>query len=283
MPLTGLRCCRGGEGSFDSCIANAAYGGPGACRFPAPLLRQMSTHEEHRKGAGRSATGLLACPRQHILLREHEYTEDPDSYYPLFEGEAIHTIMEKHGDFDGWVTERRYARDIEIDGITYTVTGKPDAFHPVLGMIRDYKTTRTLIDCTKKKYASEWCLERAKEEHVDQLNIYSWILYDGYDVESGEAVRHDIDFGEIYYLNRGVKSFQVPIWHPEVQDAFVRDRLAPLVTHDLTGELPPVLPDQVKVSVSKKTGKETVRTSRHWRCGYCPVRQLCDQLAEEGK
>lgn len=277
MPLSGLQCCQGGDQPIEACMNRAAYGGPGACRFPPSLLHQMAGHEEHRKGAGRSATGLLACPRQHILLREHEYVENPDSYYPLFEGEAIHTIMELHGAFAGWVQEVRYARDIEIDGRTYTITGKPDAFNPTLGLIRDYKTTRTLIDCTKKKYPSEWCLEYAKDEHVQQLNIYSWILYDGYNVETGEQVAYDIDYGEIYYLNRGVKSFQVPIWHPDVQDTFVRERLSPLVEHDLTGTLPEVLPSSI--SVAKKTGKETIK--RHWRCGYCPVRTICDRLAEE--
>lgn len=283
MPLAKIKCCQGGEQSFDFCLARSVYGGPGACQFPPALLAQMKDQENHRKDAGRSATGILACPRQHILMRENEYAESPNTYYPLFQGEAVHTIMEKYGSFDGWITEKRYGRVIEVDGVEYEITGKPDAFSPAMQLIRDYKTTSALIDCTKKKFPQQFCLERAIEKHEDQVNIYSWILYDGFDVVTGERVAYDIEHGELYYLNKGVKNLRVPIWTTGVQDTFVRERLVPLVAYDRSGVLPPVLPDTITVKINKKTGVKTVEQKRNWSCDWCPVRELCDRLAAEGK
>jgi hypothetical protein len=288
MPLVGIQCCQGGVRDFDECIHCAAYGEPHACDYPLPLLRYMKDHQKERAGLGYSATGIIACARQDILLREYDYTESPKSFQAVFNGEAHHALMEKWGcDLPGIVCEKRFARCVEVvipEGTTtLCLSGKPDQLYPEGGVVIDYKTTSwPFLECPNFQPNCH-AMDAPKEEHVDQVNIYSWILADGEDVATGDHVAWDIHTAYIqYYQGKYQKSFPAPIWTEEVQTRYVRELLESRARYELTGELPPVLPDQVKV-ISRGPRKGTEERKRHWRCGFCPVRDVCDQLAEEGR
>ena len=282
MPLKGPICCQTGlPGNFEHCLAAARGTGPRMCQHPLPLMKFMATKEQSRQGVGLSATGIISCPRQSILLSEVDYWEPPEKIMPLFRGDVWHAAMEMWvKDEPDIISERRLEK--EVEGIV--LSGKPDQVTPSRGLIVDYKSTNTPVDC---EHLVEWpglyaqCEKRkikaAKEEHEQQVNIYAWMHRGGRYVDTGEPVDIRITAGGIIYIDgRTSKKFPVRIWSDAEQNGFVRSRVFPRLQYLATGDLPPVLlPD--KITTSKKTGRRVVK--RNWRCRWCPVKNECDEIA----
>src|SRR4051812_7930122 len=96
MPLVGTICCQTGEPQeFGHCLSCARTGQPGSCKYPLPLIKFMENKERSREGVGLSATGIIACPRQNVLLTDTDYYEKPGNFMAQFRGEIWHEGFEK--------------------------------------------------------------------------------------------------------------------------------------------------------------------------------------------
>jgi hypothetical protein len=290
MPLVGTICCQTGEPQeFAYCMECARSGKPRACEYPLPLIKFMENKERSREGVGISATGIIACPRQNVLLTDTEYYEDPSKFMAAFRGEIWHDGMEKWlKDESEIVSEVRFER--EYKGIV--LSGKPDQIYPSRGLVTDTKTVGRPVACnpeTMTERAYQYC-ERMKlkvpyPEHEAQVNVYAWLLANGTVVSEnpwyalGSTVSLDITLGGIIYIGDGgksVKKLPVRIWSREEQDQYIAERLSYRINYQASGELPPLLPIE-KIVKARNTERRYVK--RNFKCDWCPVRRECDQLA----
>lgn len=262
MPLTRVTCCKGGTPeTFEHCLRCSMYGFPHSCEHPFPVIKAMRDNSLGRPTSGLSTTDLLGCTRFYVLSKEHEYAESPIDYQARFKGTLIHSGFEdlSKGE-DDVEAEVRYNRDFEHDGETYTITGKPD-----LRLI-EWKGIGRLVDqksAGRRKLHPEM---QASEDHQRQLNIYRWIL-EGNDIHVGSLV--------IWYVgDTDMVQVEVPIWPTSVVEDMIRQLVMSI--HD--NELPPILPSTY--TTSRKTGEVTER--RHMKCGFCPLRAVCDTFPREG-
>lgn len=211
-PLRGFFCDLDGTTPVDSaeCLACAAAPAPPRgrrCRFTASILGAMVQADAARLVAGISATGLTGCLRQTYLSIATDYYAHPIKLFPALRGQLFHALFER-APADGLVRERRFAR--EIDGVV--ITGQPDEIDPARGLMVDYKT-RTAIP------------PGVPEHYVAQLNVYRWIVADGYDLATGEPVRLPVEqLGIVFITMRELTKRPVPVWDLAETEAWVRPR-----------------------------------------------------------
>src|SRR5690606_15874395 len=102
----------------------------------------------------------------------------------------------------------------------------------------------------------------------EQVSIYRWLLWGGTNMKTGEVVHHTISkAGIIYFDMSGTRKIAAPLMSLEETDAFVRERVRPLVHYRKTGELPDLWWDE--------------KGYRHRFCDWCAVKDICDKRYEE--
>jgi hypothetical protein len=306
MPLVGTICCQTGQPQeFSHCLQCARTGQPASCKHSLPLIKFMANKEKSREGVGLSATGIIACPRQNVLLTDTDYYEKPGNFLAQFRGEIWHEGFEK------WLVDEpdiisevrlekevvvelgdRYDRGAATNPVHLTLSGKSDQVYRSRGLITDTKTVGRAVDCDPNRlnerqmqFCERMKLKEPYPEHVAQVNIYAW-LWDGGTVVSenpwyavGEVVHLDIVQGGIIYIGEGGKSerkFPVEIWSREEQERYIHERLRYRARYTAFGQLPPLLPVE-KIVKSRNTERRYVK--RNFKCDWCPVRRECDQLA----
>lgn len=258
---------------------------------PLPLIKFMANKESSREGVGLSATGIIACARQNVLLTETDYYEDPDNFMAAFRGEIWHDGFEKWlRDEPDITSETRLEKAVEIildgESIWVVLSGKPDQVHRPRGLVTDTKSVGRNVVCDPVKLSEkqyDFCermrLKEPYPEHEAQVNIYAWMHREGHEVGTGLPVDVRITRGGIIYIgNDGKRSrkFPVRIWSDEEQDAYVAARVRPRAIYERTGELPDLLPAE-RIIKARNTGKKYVK--RNFKCDFCPVRSTCDALA----
>lgn len=264
MPLVGVRCDdpkhKSETYSFDECLACSLAGGPRRCNNPYQIIYAMTRNKIERKDAGISATMLLDCPRRVILQQEHDYVEAPSAYWPRLRGTLAHLLVEQYSDgLEPKIAEIRFKKTITIEGLDFEITGKPDMILPDRKLIIDYKSNKDVDDQYQPMVKG-----KAKTEHVEQVNIYRWLLAGGTNMDTGETVDIEIDKGEIHYfdLMRWKEPIEVPIWPLDEIDLFLVKRIKPLLEYRLKGQMPPKMTDFFG--------------DRHTWCSFCPLRDECD-------
>jgi hypothetical protein len=223
----------------------------------------MASNLEERKDAGMSATTVLnMCPRRVILEKEHDYHEPPSRYWARFRGTIGHLMMEHYDDGgEGIVQEVRFKKSVMIDGVSFEITGKADHIDTVNKYILDYKS----IESVNRKPFNEGGY---KPEHAQQLAIYRWLTSGGINMDTNEVVDYGIESGAILYFDmKAPLKVGVPLMSLEETEAFIIERLRPHVHYANTVELP----DLMRLDNGK----------RHYFCGPCPLREVCDQRWEE--
>jgi len=215
----------------------------------------MQRNRADRDGLSFSATEIIGCPRRAILARQHDYYEYPEEFWARFLGTLGHFMMEYFAeDGDHIIRERRIIKEYVVDGKTIALTGKPDKIDLVRQMIFDYK----FVDQVPAK---------ARDHHIQQLNIYIDLLDGGQDIETGETVNIPITSGGIVYCGRKLaRKRSVPVWTKEERLAFITDRLRPFARYEEDGTLPGILVN--------------VLGDRASECNYCPLRAVCDAKLE---
>lgn len=280
MPLKGVICdsddprFHGEKVSFEFCKACARESlSERWCNAPYALINGMASNGEERKDAGMSATMLLnPCSRQTILQQKYDYYERPSAYWPRFRGTLSHLLMEEYdGGGEGIIQEVRFRKpisvDIEINGkpveVEIELTGKMDHVDTIQKVIIDYKSIKSINAQPVNK-------GEIKPEHGKQVSIYRWLLDGGTNMETGEVVHYEIErAGIIYFDMTGTVKLGAPLMSLEETEEYIKEKVRPIAQYSATGELPDLIQDD--------------RGRRHWLCNYCPVKDICEQLAQEGK
>ena len=110
-----------------------------------------------------SVTEILSPPQLVLLRRQHadDIEQDAsDMVWSLF-GSAVHNILE-HGKDDHHIVEERLFTTFE----GWSISGAID-----LQEVKDYK-----LYISDYKVTSAWAVQQEKQEWIDQLNLYAWLV-----------------------------------------------------------------------------------------------------------
>lgn len=130
---------------------------------PAPLMT-LASKEYYSKGkSDYSVTELLGPPRVRRLRQQYDGQMEQDVTEMMWQllGSALHVVMER-GQTEGHITEERLFT--EIDGVT------------ISGAIDLQEETHEGIVITDYKFTSAWAVMNEKQEWIEQLNVYKWLV-----------------------------------------------------------------------------------------------------------
>jgi len=273
---------------------------------PEPLLT-LAGKEYYTKGASQySVTELMSPPRIRRLREQYNDVIEQDVSDMLWSmmGSALHVVMER-GQTPNYITEERLFAS--IDGVT--ISGAIDLQQKVEGGV-------VLIDY---KFTSAWSVMNTKEDWIQQLNVYKWLV----EVVKKVPVcglkicalvrdfsRHEIREG---YPQAPICMIDIPRWDIVSAETYIRERLdmhrEAKVSHDL-GEPLQLCSDSERwmseaVYAVKKQGRKTAirlfktieeanelaekekgyvetRLGEPKRCigNYCGVAQWCEQFRD---
>lgn len=276
---------------------------------PAPLVT-LASREYYSKGASQySVTELMSPPRVRRLREQYDHAIETDVSDMLWSmlGSALHVVMER-GQTPGFITEERLF--YEVDGVT------------ISGAIDLQEETPFGIIITDYKFTSAWAVMQQKQEWVEQLNIYRFLV----EKVKGKKVvglricalvrdfsRHESKEG---YPKAPIEMVDIDVWSLEKTEAYIRERLAlhqiSKVDRDLGDELAHcsneerwmsetvyavkregrktairVLNDETeaKEMAEKEKGYVETRLGEPRRCtgNFCGVADWCKQYQDERK
>jgi hypothetical protein len=229
MPLIGF-AVNGKNYSFKEALKDPL----GITGLPTMMLIGIIKNSQYR-GKSISATTLTGCRRKTYYERTYDYYMDPKGLiFKAFRGSVIHQILETVANGGGaytgmygididlaidailkeYITEKRFARVVKINGKDVEVSGKIDVYHKSTFTIEDYKTT--------EPYPVLKINEKGLDvDHVFQLNFYKWITAPYLRVDN--IILHYIGYGFVGITGRKttVKQFaknvtvdipNVPVW-----------------------------------------------------------------------
>lgn len=224
--------------------------------LPQPIVAAL-TNDGYTKGAADiSVTGLLgpARKRQLELRHWHELTEDvTDRLFALL-GTITHDILDR-ADTTAHLKEVR----LYIKRHGWTISGKPDRYTLIGGLLDDYKTT-SVYAIKDGEIKPEW---------VAQTNLYAHMLREhGYPADRLRIIAILRDWSKARamtvkdYPGEPVKLIDVPLWSPERIEDFIYERLAAHATAQ--SELPECSPEErwQKPSVWIATRAGNIRPSK---------------------
>ena len=185
---------------------------------------------QYSKGSSEiSVTEILSPPQLVLLRRQHadDIEQDAaDMVWSLF-GSAVHNILE-HGKDDHHIVEQRLFTTFE----GWSISGAIDLQKIIDGkvLIADYKVT------------SAWAVQQEKQEWIDQLNLYAWLVERTQAIEVGVRTSDGIVSGlqiigivrdwsrreaalKETYPQSPIVTLDIPLWSYEDREAFVRRRL----------------------------------------------------------
>lgn len=188
--------------------------------LPETFINVIKRPQYSRGNSEISVTEILSPP-QLVLLRR-QYADDieqdaSDMVWSLF-GSAVHNILE-HGKDSHHIVEERLFTTFE----GWSISGAIDLQEMVDGkvLIADYKVT------------SAWAVQQEKQEWIDQLNLYAWLV----ERVKGEKVAGLQIIGIVRdwsrreaaikdtYPQSPIVTLDIPLWSPEDRETFVKQRL----------------------------------------------------------
>lgn len=189
--------------------------------LPQTFVNAISRPQYSRGDSQISVTEILSPPQLVQLKRKHEdeLEEDAaDRVWSLF-GTACHNILQ-HGKGDNHIVEERLFTQFE----GWSISGAIDLqeVYPEGVALSDYKVT------------SAWSVQQEKQEWIDQLNCYAWLVerVKGVKVLSLQIVgivrdwsRRDAAIRE-GYPQAPIVTLNIPLWPYADQEEYVRRRLA---------------------------------------------------------
>lgn len=274
--LTQVRCRwlpeHGGEErlvSVGACRA-CALSGTNPCKLPLPIILH-ATNDRNPAVVRASATMLDGCAREQALKANHEWAINPERAYTRSYGSLVHggaevvVSLARCSDQvpEGQVTEeQRYRRPYVLpDGRTATVTAQLDLLFKLPDgtyAIEDYKAVASLGNAT---------LTRKVEHYIPQFSIQRWILAG----MGWEVSRIDLHFltqtkprRVNLYPDGDAEIPSARLMSLEEVELYFDERLPALFDGLEGGVLPPPLTERDEL----------------WRCRYCDVASLCQELAD---
>ncbi len=273
--------------------------------FP-PYIVKWLTHDSYDHQSDTiSATTLLKPARAYVLGKLHNFTlsMDVSDLIALKYGTGLHLSFNEVELSE--IQEKRYYEDIIVDGIKYSVSGKPDIV--IDGKVTDIKSTSVW----------SYIYGSSEDEHRKQLSIYKWLL-----TANGIST---LDEGEICYLftDWSKQKSKIDANYPACRMALKTIKLMSLsdtreyiisrlrVFKEAEKTLPECTSEELwrtstTYAVKKENGKRAIRVfnseeeakafskegqivevriGKAKRCGYCVCRKYClqyHQLKEKG-
>lgn len=182
--------------------------------LPEPIVRAV-TNDPYAPGTDFTVTGLIKPPRVQALetLHKAEIVEDVSDRLWALIGQIGHTILERAA-LDNYA-ERR----LTIQRLGCSISGQMDLWR--MTHLLDYKFT------------SIWTVkDGVKPEWEQQLNLYALICRENSIMVSKAeivAIFRDWSVGEARrekdYPQRQIQAFDIKLWEPARQEAFLLERL----------------------------------------------------------
>jgi len=274
---------------------------------PAPLMT-LASREYYSKGASQySVTEIMSPPKVRRLREQYDDLIEQDVSDMLWQllGSALHVVMER-GATEGWLMEERLFHD--VDGVT--ISGQIDA----------QQETPDGVIITDWKFTSAWAVMQDKEEWVQQLNIYKWLVETvkrkkvcGLKICAfiRDFSRHEKKDG---YPIANIVNIDIPMWDSVTTETYIRERLEmhrnAKMAHDFGEELQPCSDEErwqtETIYAVKRDGRKTAirvfktieeatelaekekgyvetRKGEFKRCtgNFCGVAQWCEQYQGE--
>ncbi|MDE2104828.1 MAG: PD-(D/E)XK nuclease family protein [Patescibacteria group bacterium] len=269
--------------------------------LPADTLAQADPDENHRHNDPTvfSATGLLGCYRQAVLKQDHPYYVDVEGMWPAMQGTAIHAgHAAKQAPYPGAL---QTYRELELSVWVDTKYGRQKfVSQPDLIVVQSVEDARSIasdmytsiyhlkIVDYKNTGEVKHDLTAARKDHVRQINMYAWlarrvmpqlligdVVVDELEINYGDLrkPRRFTSAGPLVtrgkLISRSPRVYEelylepVTIFPDEVVDAWITSAIERKI--ESREKLAPVLPED-----------------EQWRCFYCPLKEVCDELAMEG-
>ena len=186
--------------------------------LPEPLVT-LARREYYSKGAAQySVTEIMSPPKIRRMREKYDdqiVTDVSQMLWSLL-GSALHVVMER-GETSGWIKEERLFA--EVDGVS--ISGAIDLQEEGEGGI-------TIYDY---KFTSAWAVMQEKEEWIQQLNIYKWLVET---VKQRKVVglkicamvrdysKHDMREA---YPAAPICVVDIPLWDSVKTEMYIRERL----------------------------------------------------------
>ena len=189
--------------------------------LPETFINVIKRPQYSRGNSEISVTEILSPP-QLVLLRR-QYADDieqdaSDMVWSLF-GSAVHNILE-HGKDSHHIVEERLFTTFE----GWSISGAID-----LQEFKDYK-----FYISDYKVTSAWAVQQEKQEWINQLNLYAWLVERVKDQSvSGLQIigivrdwsRREAALKDTY-PQAPIVTLDIPLWSYADREEFVRRRLA---------------------------------------------------------
>jgi len=216
-----------------------------------------------------SVTEILSPPQLVLLRRQHQEDIEQDAadmVWSLF-GSAVHNILE-HGKDDNHIVEQRLFTTFE----GWSISGAIDLQTLVDGkvLIADYKVT------------SAWAVQQEKQEWINQLNLYAWLVESvkGDKVAGLQIIGIVRDWSrreaalKDTYPQAPIVTLDIPLWSQADREAFVKQRLT---LHNeanfaaVSGFMPECTPEEMW---------EKPTTYAIMKAGGVRAKKVCNTLSE---
>lgn len=243
-----------------------------------------------------STTRLLLPPLIVHLESQYETSQDLTEALPSFIGTALHDSIEEALENDSrYIVERRFYKDIDVDGITYKIGGKIDLYDTETQVLSDAKVSSIYKFLFGDKF-----------DYVAQGSINRWLMEPDYPVSEFRinAIPKDWRNKEsLYnseYPNYPFQEIPLELWPIEETKEFVRNKIREFQADNpryCTQEEMWYRPGKVAVmrkgqkkavklfdsleeaNIYAMTGKNMYveeRKGEYKRCeSYCPVKKWC--------
>jgi hypothetical protein len=287
----GVRCRYKGNVSNEDC-ERCSLDPLHPCHFTPDMLRLM--REDSEPGPSEfSPTRLMSCDRQSALQHGHDWRLDPWDKWPMTRGHMVHSLMEQavYPYALQVVRERRLSTPIQTAYGLQNLTGKPDlvvvkSIEKGVGKAKvvDYKSTREI------KHE----LVEPHRNHVMQVNMYAWLVNKTlkHVVEDGwSALPIEVDELEIVYVDMA-RTRRFTSAGPGQDTGKLLDRKNKVYETLYLAPIDMVPPEELEAWIVKRIEKKIrareklpppLEGDAAWVCPRCPIRDVCYQLAGEGR
>lgn len=217
--------------------------------LPAPIVAAVRNDDYDKGDCDFSTTELISPVRIQVLKRkwgEHVTEDASDRIFSLF-GQAMHAVLERAADPRYALVEKRYYWDCDMKGALMKASEHIEYGIRVGGRfdLMDYVLDTETNTLTDYKFTSHYAVNGGvKPEWSQQLNVNAFILKrNGFRIHKLQLTAIFRDWSKMRaartknYPQKGVQTFDVPIWEDEVTEQFIRDRIR---AHVEGAENPPV-------------------------------------------
>lgn len=189
--------------------------------LPDTFINVIRRPQYSRGSSEISVTEILSPPQLVLLRRQHAdniEVDAADQVWSLF-GSACHNILQ-HGKDDHHIVEERLFTTFE----GWSISGAID--------LQEVQQNGTIV-ISDYKVTSAWAVQQEKQEWIDQLNLYAWLV----ERVKGEAVSGCQIIGIVRdwsrreaaikdtYPQAPIVTLDIPLWSFDDREAYVKQRL----------------------------------------------------------